>query len=179
MHPLQCRPAASWVPYTTSCNTQSSAPEDGRNHCPKHVELIGIINKSVIVASSWLYYLCCNMYIPSLFMIISQFLACYLFDHVFLKLLLHSSRNSRPLKVKALFLTSETSETDYPYHVISQKNGVLNCTIVKTSRPACVNIAVCLFNSTISQTRIKMSFAKIFIAVSFLRRLDTLHTCIY
>ena len=126
MHPLQCRPAASWVPYTTSCNTQSSAPEDGRNHCPKHVELIGIINKSVIVASSWLYYLCCNMYIPSLFMIISQFLACYLFDHVFLKLLLHSSRNSRPLKVKALFLTSETSETDYPYHVISQKNGVLN-----------------------------------------------------
>ena len=24
--------------------TQSSAPEDGQNHCPKQVELIGIIN---------------------------------------------------------------------------------------------------------------------------------------
>jgi hypothetical protein len=27
--------------------TRSSAPEDGRNYRPKHVELIGIINKSV------------------------------------------------------------------------------------------------------------------------------------
>jgi len=33
------------VHYTTSCNTQSSAPEDERDHRPKHVELIGIINK--------------------------------------------------------------------------------------------------------------------------------------
>ena len=33
------RPATSWVHYTTSCNTQSSATEDGRNHRPKHVEL--------------------------------------------------------------------------------------------------------------------------------------------
>ena len=39
---------------TTSCNTQSSAPEDGQNNYPKRVELIGIINKTVIVASSWL-----------------------------------------------------------------------------------------------------------------------------
>jgi hypothetical protein len=38
-------PATSWVHYTTSCNTQSSAPEDGRDHRLKHVELIGIINK--------------------------------------------------------------------------------------------------------------------------------------
>jgi len=33
------------VHYTTSCNTQSSAPEDGRDQRPKHVELIGIIKK--------------------------------------------------------------------------------------------------------------------------------------
>ena len=39
----------SWVHYTTSCNTQSSAPEDGRNHRPKHVELIGIINKPLFL----------------------------------------------------------------------------------------------------------------------------------
>jgi len=30
------------VHYTTSCNSQSVAPEDGRDQGPKHVELIGI-----------------------------------------------------------------------------------------------------------------------------------------
>jgi hypothetical protein len=35
--------------YTTSCNTQSSPPEDGRDYCPKHVELIGIINKPLLL----------------------------------------------------------------------------------------------------------------------------------
>jgi len=34
--------------------TQSSAPDDGRNYRPKNVELIEIINKIIIVASSWL-----------------------------------------------------------------------------------------------------------------------------
>jgi hypothetical protein len=41
--------ATSWVHYTTSCNTQSSAPADGRDHRPKHVELIGIINKPLLL----------------------------------------------------------------------------------------------------------------------------------
>ena len=61
MHPQCCRPvawkpplpgyrlASSWVYNTTSCNTQSSAPEDGRDHRPKHVELIGIINKPLLL----------------------------------------------------------------------------------------------------------------------------------
>ena len=35
--------------YTTSCNTQSNAPEDGRNQRPKYVELIGIINKPLLL----------------------------------------------------------------------------------------------------------------------------------
>jgi len=35
--------------YTTSCNTQSSAPEDGQNNYPKHVELIGIIYKPLLL----------------------------------------------------------------------------------------------------------------------------------
>ena len=43
------RPATSWVHYTTSCNTQSSAAGDGRNHHPKHVELIGSINKRLLL----------------------------------------------------------------------------------------------------------------------------------
>ena len=51
-------PAASWVHYTTSCNTQSSATEDGQNNCPKHVELTGIINKPLLV-----YLVCCPYYL--------------------------------------------------------------------------------------------------------------------
>ena len=43
------RPALQWVHYTTSCNTQCSPPEDGREHCPKHVDLIGIINKPLLL----------------------------------------------------------------------------------------------------------------------------------
>ena len=35
--------------YTTSYKTQSSAPEDGQNNCPKHVELTGIINKPLLL----------------------------------------------------------------------------------------------------------------------------------
>ena len=53
-------PATSWVHYTTSCNTQSSAPEDGQNNCPKHVELTGIINKLLLLhLVGCLYYLYC------------------------------------------------------------------------------------------------------------------------
>jgi hypothetical protein len=63
MHPRCCQPAA-WkrrdsasrppggiipVHYTTSCNTQPSAPEDESDHRPKHVELIGIINKPLLL----------------------------------------------------------------------------------------------------------------------------------
>ena len=43
------RPATSWVHYTTNYNTQSSAPEDGRDHRPKHLELVGIINKPLLL----------------------------------------------------------------------------------------------------------------------------------
>ena len=51
-------PATSWVHYTTSCNTKSSAPEDGQTNCPKHVELTGIINKPLLFyLVGCLYYL--------------------------------------------------------------------------------------------------------------------------
>ena len=51
-------PATSWVHYITSCNTQSIAPEDGQNNCPKHVELTGIINKPLLLhLVGCLYYL--------------------------------------------------------------------------------------------------------------------------
>jgi hypothetical protein len=58
MYPRCCRPATSRVHYTTSCNTQSSAPEDGQHKCPKHVELTGIINKPLLLhLVGCLYYL--------------------------------------------------------------------------------------------------------------------------
>ena len=57
MHPRCCLAATSWVHYTTSCNTQSSAPEDGQNNCTKYVELIGIINKPLLLhLVGFLYY---------------------------------------------------------------------------------------------------------------------------
>jgi len=37
------------VHFTTNCNTLSSAHEDGRDQLPKHVELIGIINKPLLL----------------------------------------------------------------------------------------------------------------------------------
>ena len=49
MLPAGGRPATSWVHYTTSCNTHSSAPEDGQNNYPKHVELTGIINNPLLL----------------------------------------------------------------------------------------------------------------------------------
>jgi hypothetical protein len=50
MHPPCCR-AVAW-------KRSSSAPEDGRNHRPKHFELIGIINKSLLLyLVDCLYYL--------------------------------------------------------------------------------------------------------------------------
>ena len=58
MLPAGHRPATSWVHYTTSCNTQAIAPEDGQNNCLKHVELIGIINKPLFLHPvGCLYYL--------------------------------------------------------------------------------------------------------------------------
>jgi len=41
-------PAGGRQHHTTSCNTQSSVPEDLQNNCPKHVELTGIINKPLL-----------------------------------------------------------------------------------------------------------------------------------
>jgi len=46
--------------YTTSFNTQSSAPEDERNHLPKHVELIGIMNKPLLLLLVGVYIIYIN-----------------------------------------------------------------------------------------------------------------------
>ena len=43
MHPRCCQSVA-W-----KLRTQTSAPDDGRDHRPKHVELISIINKPLLL----------------------------------------------------------------------------------------------------------------------------------
>ena len=42
-------PAGSLEAEELRCNIQSSAPEDWRDHRPKHVQLIGIINKQLML----------------------------------------------------------------------------------------------------------------------------------
>ena len=51
MHPRRCRPVARKLRFqaTGLCDTQSSAPEDGRDQRPKHVQLIGIISKPLLL----------------------------------------------------------------------------------------------------------------------------------
>jgi len=58
MLPAGYRATTSWVHCTTSCNVQSSAPEDGQNNFPKHVELTGIINKHLVGCLYYLYQWC-------------------------------------------------------------------------------------------------------------------------
>jgi hypothetical protein len=58
MLPAGHRPPTSSVHYTTSCNTQSGAPEDGQNNFPKHVVLTGIINKPLLM-----HLVCCICYL--------------------------------------------------------------------------------------------------------------------
>jgi len=61
------------VHYTTSCNTLSSAPEDGRGQRPNHVELIGIINKPLqlhlvgvyIIKVCPLFLIICTIFVKS------------------------------------------------------------------------------------------------------------------
>ena len=61
--------------YTTNCNTQSSAPEDGHNNFPKHVELTGIINKPLLLHFvGWLSILFTFHYIFLRFAKQSQFI---------------------------------------------------------------------------------------------------------
>ena len=73
MLPASGRPATWWVHYITSCNTQFSAPEDGRDHRPKHVELIGIINKPLLLHLVGIYIIYINDTRPKKISILQYF----------------------------------------------------------------------------------------------------------
>ena len=49
------------------CNTQSSAPEDGRDHRSKHVKLIGIINKPLLLHLFGVYIIYINIIVGGLY----------------------------------------------------------------------------------------------------------------
>ena len=53
-----CQPAASSVNYTTSCKHNLELLRMGENYCPKHVELIGIINKPLLLQLIVCLYYC-------------------------------------------------------------------------------------------------------------------------
>jgi len=46
--------------YTTSCNTHPSAPEDGRDQRPKHVQLTGTINIPLLLHLVGVYIIYIN-----------------------------------------------------------------------------------------------------------------------
>ena len=71
MHPKRCRPVVWKLHFqttdrqhlgalNTSSNTQSSAPEDVWDQRPKHVELIGIINKPLVLHVVGVYIMYIN-----------------------------------------------------------------------------------------------------------------------
>ena len=69
MLPAGHRPATSWVHYTTRFNTLSNAPEDGRDHHPKHVKLIGTINKTLLLHLVGVYIIYVNGVRPNKYQI--------------------------------------------------------------------------------------------------------------
>jgi hypothetical protein len=59
--------AGCWIKLYYKLQTQPRAPEDGRNHRPKHIELIGIINKLLL-----LHLFGCLYYLKSVYLIKPQ-----------------------------------------------------------------------------------------------------------
>ena len=58
-----------------SGSLEASAPEDGQNNCPKHVELTGIINKPLLFhIVRCLYYLCFIIFFLDLLKYLNLFL---------------------------------------------------------------------------------------------------------
>ena len=103
------RPATSWVLCTTNCNTQSSAPEDGLNYRQKHVELIGIINKPLLlhlVGCLYCLYQWCTVRLTSNLQPISLWVEIQtdFLSNTSPEVFLHTSVQRINLKIKNLFL---------------------------------------------------------------------------
>ena len=65
----RCRRPVAWQPPLPGYRTQSNAPEDGRNHGPKHVEMTGIINKPLL-----LHLVGCLCYLPVSYSVFFKFM---------------------------------------------------------------------------------------------------------
>jgi len=122
------------VHYTTSCNIQSSAPEDEQNNCPKHVELTGIINKPLLLHMvGSLYYLFHyiflrlvkqSQFIPlqnvvyfiSISFLVRKIFAFYLNDVLLFKFHFHGQRVNQTDRFLQLFflIREENVNVSYP-----------------------------------------------------------------
>ena len=105
-----------------SCNTQSSAPEDGQNNRPKHVVLTGSINKPLllhIVGCLYYFYQRCTVkqisdneiyllikYIKSVLWIVAKRLS-YIEDARCLKVNITETRHILVAQYVTFFLTVE------------------------------------------------------------------------
>ena len=142
-------PAESSLHYTTSCNKQSSAPEDGRNHRLKHVELNGIINKPLLVhLVGCLYYFNrlvfyddsnCSLLLKYAFQFQSLMLSRSRFSLVFLVLdeMLSWHTNFHVAHLSHTALPIPTSK--FPFQRSPQ--GVQNCVIMQPFKRKIQNAA--------------------------------------
>ena len=144
MLPAGGRPAISCVNYTTSCNTRSSAAEDGQNNFPKHIELTGIINKPLLlhlVGCLYYFYQWCTVkqisdnetyllikYIRSILLRVAKRLS-YIQDAWCLKFNISPRATSDWRPLPSLFRenpylgsdviwTYDTQQTDYTYSLV-------------------------------------------------------------
>ena len=78
----------SSVHYTTNCNTQSSAPEDEQNNCPKHVEQTEIINKPLLLhlvdCLYYLYFITFFLYLLNILNLFPYRMSCISYRYIFL-----------------------------------------------------------------------------------------------
>ena len=87
-----------------------TAPEDGRNYRPKHVELIETINKIIIVASSWLLILLYTFINIKMSMNINNDLYAYIYIYIYIYNLLmplESSENKLFEALRSITLNSD------------------------------------------------------------------------
>jgi hypothetical protein len=116
--PAELRPATNWVHYTTSCIAQSNAPEDGQNNCPKHGELIGIINKQLL-----LHLVGCLLYYEHFYLypkVLHHFAVCNKYSHLFLVLLNHYNIYSVSIKISNTNTLNKASHTTENPQVVNK-----------------------------------------------------------
>jgi len=113
------------VHYTTSCNTQSSAPEDAWDQRPKHAELIGTINKPLLLHRVGVYIIYINDARPN---------KCQIY-------ISHSTLTVRTLDVYLVYVRKDRQVIE---HVLCPKSDVLlkHTKVFVMKRAASLNVKI-------------------------------------